>query len=287
MSESARRSPFAGTWYPADARELRELVEGQLEAAGAGPGAGLAGSPGLGRPVGVLAPHAGLVYSGPVAAHTYRLVVGGPYETVILLGPSHQVYFDALAVYPSGAFRTPLGEVAIDAELAESLLAESPHIRAMPEVHGREHCLEMQLPFLQVVLPGARIVPVMMGNQSRENIRIAAAAIESAVRRLSRSVLVVASSDLSHYETRERARALDERVLDCLRAFSPESLEGLLEREPRHACGGGPIVSVMEASRALGADRGYLLDYADSGDTTGDTSAVVGYAAAAFCHEGS
>lgn len=282
MVDGLRRSPFAGTWYPADASELRALVLAQLEAASSSKSAMETG-----EPVGVVAPHAGLVYSGPVAAHTYRLVLGGGYESVILLGPSHRVAFDALAIYPSGAFETPLGAVAIDDELAQGLLAESPRIRPMPQVHADEHCLEMQLPFLQVVLEDAPIVPMMMGNQSRELIAIAAAAIVAAARRLGRSVLVVASSDLSHYETRRRARVLDQPILESLSGFSPESLAQLLEDDPRHACGGGPIVSVMEASRALGATRGYLLDYGDSGDTTGDTSAVVGYAAAAFCREAS
>ena len=274
MSVPARPSPFAGTWYPDDPTELRRLVGGLLAHAPAEALEGVLS--------GLVAPHAGLVYSGPIAAAGYRLLEHEAFETVVLLGPSHRVFFDALAVYAEGAFETPLGTVEVDAELARAIVAEVPEARSMPEVHVNEHCLEMQLPFLQTVLPRCRIVPIMMGNQSRRHVAAAARALSAPLQARDGSVLLVASSDLSHYESRERARALDSEVVQCLADFDVEALRRLLDEDARHACGGGPILSVMAASRAGGATEARVLDYGDSGDVSGDTAAVVGYVSAAF-----
>ncbi|HXV60725.1 MAG TPA: AmmeMemoRadiSam system protein B [Vicinamibacteria bacterium] len=276
-SERLRPSPFAGTWYPGEPETLRALVLRLLNESRES----LDGK----RVFALVVPHAGLEYSGGVAASAYRILRETEVETVILLGPSHRVFFDALAVFPAGAFETPLGRVAIDAELSRELLDSSDRFRAMPEVHDQEHCLEMQLPFLQVVLPRCRIVPVMMGNQSRELVDLAGKALAAAASS-SRAVLLIASSDLSHYQPRPRARRLDETVLAAVRGFAPEALFDALEDNPRHACGGGPIVSIMAASRSLGAKESKVLRYADSGDATGDTGAVVGYLSAAFYRDG-
>ncbi len=281
--QPVRRSPFAGTWYPGDPEELRQMVSGQLQGAASSavlpPGETL---------VALISPHAGLVYSGPVAAAGYRLLsMGereepGAFETVLLLGPSHRVYFEGLALYPRGSFATPLGLAEVDSDLADAIAAETPLARAMPDVHRQEHCLEMQLPFLQLVLPDARIVPIVMGDQRRETIEAAASAIAASVARSKHRVLLVASSDLSHYESRRRARELDAEVVDCVERFNPESLERLLAAERGHACGGGPMVAVMRAARELGAGGSRLLRYGDSGDASGDTDAVVGYLSAAM-----
>lgn len=274
MSGLARPSPFAGTWYPADPGELQRLVDDLLERAPAQP---------LGGELkGLVSPHAGLVYSGPVAAAGYRLVEAGAFDSAVLLGPSHRAFFDALAVYPEGTFETPLGEVEVDAELAEAIVAATPEARMLPEVHANEHCLEMQLPFLQTVLPGARILPVMMGNQSHRHVDAAARALSETLSSRASPVLLVASSDLSHYESRERARELDAEVVERLAELDPEGLTRVLDEDSRHACGGGPMVSVMAAARKLGADEARVLDYGDSGDASGDTAAVVGYVSAAF-----
>jgi AmmeMemoRadiSam system protein B len=235
-----------------------------------------------GRLVALISPHAGLAYSGPVAAAGYRLLEPGAFESVVLLGPSHRVTFDGLAVCSEGAFATPLGLVEIDAELARSFLDATPRARPMPEVHANEHCLEMQLPFLQHSLPRARILPVIMGAQTAENIEAAASAMVRAVSRSSVPVLLVASSDLSHYESRDSARELDSQVLERIEGFDPRSLEDLLAFERGHACGGGPMVAVMMAARELGARAARVLAYGDSGDVTGETDGVVGYVSAAM-----
>ena len=269
-----RRSPFAGTWYPADPSELGSTVSHLLASAPR--------SEAPGKLVALISPHAGLRYSGPVAAAGYRLLESQSFVSVVLLGPSHRVAFDGLATYSEGAFATPLGIAAIDSELARSFESATPRARPMPEVHRGEHCLEMQLPFLQQLLPEARILPVMMGTQSARNIEAAASAMVRAVSASDYPVLLVASSDLSHYESRDRARALDSEVLDRIEGFDPEALEDLLEDERGHACGGGPIVAVMMAARELGASGSRILAYGDSGDVSGETDAVVGYVSAAF-----
>jgi AmmeMemoRadiSam system protein B len=232
--------------------------------------------------VALISPHAGLKYSGPIAAAGYRLLEGQSFESVVLLGPSHRVAFDGLATYPEGGFATPLGIAAIDSELARSFESATPRARPIPEVHRGEHCLEMQLPFLQHLLPESRILPVMMGNQSARNVEAAASALVRAVSASAYRVLLLASSDLSHYERRDRARELDSEVLDRIESFDPEALEDLLEDERGHACGGGPMVAVMMAARELGARESRILAYGDSGDVSGDTDAVVGYVSAAF-----
>ncbi len=275
-----RRSPFAGTWYPGDPSELDATVSRLLASA-----AGSESPKPLEKLVALVSPHAGLKYSGPIAAAGYRLLERQSFGSVVLLGPSHRVAFDGLATYPEGAFATPLGLAAIDTELARSFEGATPRARPMPEVHRGEHCLEMQLPFLQHLLPEARILPVVMGTQSARNVEAAASAMVRAVSAAEYPVLLVASSDLSHYESRDRARALDSEVLDRIERFDPEGLEDLLEDERGHACGGGPIVSVMKAARGLGARRARILAYGDSGDVSGETDAVVGYLSAALYGE--
>jgi AmmeMemoRadiSam system protein B len=269
-----RRSPFAGTWYPDDPSELDSTVSQLLRSSPR--------SEPPGKLVALISPHAGLRYSGPIAAAGYRLLERQAFESVVLLGPSHRVAFDALATYPEGAFATPLGLAAIDSELARSFESATPRARPMPEAHRGEHCLEMQLPFLQHLLPEARILPVMMGTQSARNIEAAAFALARAVSASTYPVLLVASSDLSHYLDRNRARALDSEVLNRIERFDAEGLAELLAQERGHACGGGPMVAVMRAARELGASASRILAYGDSGDVSGETDAVVGYVSAAL-----
>ena len=150
----------------------------------------------------------------------------------------------------------------------------------MPQAHGREHSLEMQLPFIAHLMPDAAIVPLVMGQQTRATAFAVGAALARAIASRAGEVLLVASSDLSHYEDARTAAALDGEVLRHVEALDPGGLMDALEREPRHACGGGPMVAVMEAARQLGARHARVLRYADSGDVSGDKSSVVGYMAA-------
>ena len=269
-----RRAAVAGTWYPETAAPLAAAVDRHLAAAdriGADVG---------GRLVALIAPHAGLMYSGPVAAHAYRLLRDRAFDVAVLVGPSHFVGFDGVSLYPSGGFDTPFGVAAIDAECAAAIAAATSIVHEHPAAHAREHSLEMQLPFLSHLAPGVPIVPLLMGYQTAETAAALGDALALALR--GRKALVVASTDLSHYHDAAAASALDQVVIDCVARFDTDGLQAALDARPEHACGGGPTVAVMRAARAAGASDAVILNYADSGDVSGDKSSVVGYLAAAF-----
>jgi AmmeMemoRadiSam system protein B len=273
MGRAVRRAAVAGSWYPGTAAAVATEVEAYLEATGD------VRVPG--RLVALLSPHAGLRYSGPVAAYGYSLLRGRPAASVVLVGPSHRARFEGVALWPTGAFETPLGRAPVDETVARALLDASPTIRALPEAHEEEHSLEMQLPFLQHLLPGLRVVPLLMGTQSREEVDALAEALGRVLP--GREALIVASSDLSHYEPEPVAHELDAVVVGHVERFDPEGLMRRLDASRGHACGGGPLVAVMKAARSLGADRATLLRYATSGDVgEKDKSRVVGYLSAAL-----
>ncbi len=273
MAATVRKAAVAGSWYPGTAAAIGREVEGHL--ASAGP----VSVPG--RLIALISPHAGLRYSGPVAAHGYGLLRGRSSLTVVLVGPSHHAAFDGVAAFPGGAWETPLGRIPIAEDLAAALLAADPVVRDLPGAHRDEHSLEMQLPFLQYLVPDLRIVPLLMGSQARQEVDALAGALGRVL--TGRDVLLAASSDLSHYEPAPVANRLDAQVVGDVERFDPESLMKRLEVSPHHACGGGPIVTVMKAAKALGADRATILRYADSGDAgEHDKSRVVGYLSAAL-----
>jgi AmmeMemoRadiSam system protein B len=204
---------------------------------------------------------------------------------VFIVGPSHFFGFEGVSVWPDGAFESPLGPATVDAAAAADLLRHSvAHVT--PEAHGREHSIEMQLPFLRRLLPQVPIVPALMGLQRRDTILGLADALASAAR--GRRALLVASTDLSHYFDARTAATLDSRVQDCVRANDVEAFLALFEQYPEHergryvACGGGPAIAVMKAATLLGAAHGRVLKYAHSGEVSGDYDGVVGYLAAAF-----
>jgi hypothetical protein len=269
---SVRHTAVAGSWYPADRGRLRAEIQAYLSQA--------AGEPaGPAPPCALVVPHAGLMYSGPVAAHGYRLLHAQSFDVIVLVGPSHYVAFDGVAIWPRGAFETPLGSLAVESEVADALQRQSAIVRDEPRAHIREHSLEMQLPFLAALVPEVPIVPLVMGQQTRATAMALGDAIANAVG--DRSALLIASSDLSHYFDAATAAALDEQVISDINAFDDERLMTRLERRPDHACGGGPIVSVLHASRQLGGRTSRVLRHADSGDISGDKHSVVGYLAAA------
>ena len=278
-SHSIRPAAVAGTWYPGTASALARDVDRYVAAVDLD-------AP-RGRLEAVIAPHAGLMFSGPVGAYAYKAAAAhGPYDAAILVGPSHFVAFDGVALYPSGAFETPLGPVPIDAALADEIARSAPVVRVLPDAHRREHSLEMQLPFLRRLLPGVPIVPMLMGYQTRETIEALSAVLAAAG--AGRRPLLVASTDLSHYYDSVSACHLDRRVQDCVAAADPERLLALFEQYPEAergrsvACGGGPAIAVMLAARARGARHGRVLKYMHSGEISGDNSAVVGYLAGAL-----
>jgi MEMO1 family protein len=273
---SIRPPAVAGTWYPGSAGALRREVEAHLAQAG---------SWSAGSIRGVIAPHAGMMFSGPVAAYAYKAAATQTYDVAVLVGPSHFVAFDRVALYPEGAFATPFGNVTIDERGARAMSASSI-VRSLPQAHQREHSLEMQLPFLRHVLPDVPIVPLLIGHQTRETITALGQALATAFQ--NRQALLVASTDLSHYFDARKAQELDARVEGFVSAFDPDGLLALFEQYPEHdrgryvACGGGAAIAVMLAARDLGAGAGRVLKYAHSGEVSGDYDGVVGYLAAAL-----
>src|SRR5687767_2764858 len=221
---ATRAAAVAGTWYPATPGALAKDVEGYLRAA-----APTAERAEAGQVTALIAPHAGLMFSGPVGAHAYAAVTGGRFDVAVLVGPSHFVAFDGVALYPDGAFATPLGDIPIDAAGARRL-EHFPVIHAMPAAHAREHSLEMQLPFLKTVLPDTPIVPLLMGYQTRETIVALGDALAAAF--ADRRALLVASTDLSHYFDARSAQALDRRVQEFVAAFDPTGLLEHFEQYP-------------------------------------------------------
>jgi AmmeMemoRadiSam system protein B len=192
------------------------------------------------------------------------------------------VSFRGVAIWPDGEWETPLGRVQVNGDLAAALASATSEIIELPAAHGREHSLEMQMPFVAHVLPGVPIVPMVMGEQTRETAFALGAAFAQVLQAHAPDALLIASSDLSHYEDATTAASLDRRVIEYVERLDPDGLMRALEHEPRHACGGGPMVAVLDAARRLGATTSRLLQYADSGDVSGDKSSVVGYMAAAI-----
>ncbi len=224
--------------------------------------------------VGIIAPHAGYLYSGKTAARAYAQLAGNRRNVVVVVSPSHRDYFDGISVYPGDAYATPLGEVPVDVELRSRLVKESSVIMSTAG-HGEEHALEVQLPFLQYVLGSFTLLPLVIGNQSREQCfalgEILARLVEG------KSVLLVASTDLSHFHPASAGTRLDAVVVRDLEMFDAEMLMSDLEAGRAEACGGGPAVAVMVACRLLGARTIRVLHRAHSGEITGDNESVVGY----------
>lgn len=234
-----------------------------------------------GEIVGLISPHAGYIYSGQVAAHAYKLIEGMSFESVVVIAPSHRVDFKGASLYDRGGYRTPLGLVPIDVELSKKLLEKWKGIRFLPEAHRQEHSLEVQIPFLQVLLKSFKLVPIVLEPYwSQETCQWLAQAIADTIR--GKKVLLIASTDLSHFHAYEKAVQLDQIVLRYLERFDAEGLSRDLREGRCEACGGGPMITVMMAAKALGANRSKVLKYLNSGDVTGDRSRVVGYAAAAL-----
>jgi len=273
VPQRVRPAAVAGIWYPGTAAALTSAVDRLL----AGPARAVGPKGDL---VALIAPHAGLKYSGPVAAYAYRLLCERVFDLVVLVGPSHFVGFEGVAVYRSGAFETPTGLIPVDEDAAAALMGSTPLVREHDAAHAREHSLEMQLPFLRRLAPDVAILPLVMGYQTDATARALADGLADTL--TGRRALLVASSDLSHFHAADVAARLDRVVLDSVTQFDADALQAALDANPEHACGGGPIVAVMRAARRLGATAAVTLQYADSGDVSGDKSSVVGYMAGAM-----
>jgi hypothetical protein len=268
-----RRPAVAGMFYTASRRDLELEIRDFFDRRSA--------SPVPGTVIGLVAPHAGYMYSGHVAAEGFAQVMGKPYDTVVVIGPSHRDFFQGASVY-FGDYVTPIGVVELDEAVAEQLL-DAPGTRATDLGHREEHAIEVELPFLQMALGSFKLVPVTMGTQDW-------ATCESVGTRLGevlkgRKALIVASSDLSHYHSDEEARRLDRHVIDRVETLADRQLYEEVSRHVCEACGAGPVVATMIASKQLGASRASVVSYHTSGEINRDYDEVVGYLAGVLYRE--
>ncbi len=268
LAQGLRPAVFAGQLYERDPAKLAALVDGYLAAAAP------ASLP-AGRLVGLIAPHAGYIYSGRTAAAAYALLKGRAVDTVVIIGPSHRDAFEGASIWPDGGFETPLGTARVDAAMAKEI-AKASGFRFRPEAFAEEHSVEVQVPFVQRVLPNAAIVPIVMGFQTRDTIRTLAAALTKACR--GKSVVIVASTDMSHFLPKDKAQATDAATAALVHDLKTEALIRKVEAGENILCGGGPVAALLLVAEKAGEPRAEILARTDS---SGFGGPVVGYFAAA------
>ncbi|KUG23082.1 hypothetical protein ASZ90_007114 [hydrocarbon metagenome] len=269
---TVRKSVIAGSWYPGNPSILKKNIESFFESV-----------PDLTLPgeiVGLVAPHAGYVYSGQIAANAYKLIRGNKFDVVVVIGPSHRIAFNGVSVFSRGGYETPLGVVPVAEEFAQKIKNLSKITADIPEAHRQEHSVEIQIPFLQVTLGEFSFIPLVMGNQDMDTCQELAAAVYEAVH--DKKTLIVGSSDLSHFYDYNTAKKMDAVALGYLKNGDAVGLLHAMENGTIEACGGGPMAVTMLIAQKMKADKALLLKYANSGDVTGDKSSVVGYAAAVY-----
>ncbi|MFH0794470.1 MAG: AmmeMemoRadiSam system protein B, partial [bacterium] len=280
MTATAVRQPAqAGRFYPGSAKELRKTVE-ELIAKAKAPGEAA-------RPIGLVSPHAGYIFSGATAAHAYQTLAGKGIERVVVLAPSHYAHCPGASIFDGRAYRMPMGEIPLDQDLIALLRADRPDLFIFePEADEEEHSLEVQLPFLQAVLgEGWKLTPVIISKQSWGNCREIGEALGRAIAKsgAAEKTVVVASSDLYHGSSYKECKKSDQKIAEAVERFEPERLVAGNERGEFMACGAGPIAATMVASRALGATRARVLAQTNSYDAHPvNDSYIVGYLAAVF-----
>lgn len=278
-----RYPAVAGQFYSGDANELKAEVDNYLEKATI---------PTVkGEIIAIIAPHAGYAYSGWVAGYAYKALVGKKIDTAILVGLSHRYPISGAAVYDSGIFVTPLNDAEIDQELATSIIKNSKLFSVYPGAHKYEHSLEVQLPFLQQVAKDAKIVPILINDSDTETCDQIADAITTAIQNVKKSVILIASTDLTHYPAYRYAVEVDKEAISAIVELDIDKLDAISGKWMNKGipnlhcvlCSDAAVKTVISASKQLGANKGTLLKYANSGDVPiGDKSQVVGYAAIAI-----
>lgn len=226
--------------------------------------------------IGVLSPHAGYIYSGPVAGAVLSRIRFK--DTFIILGPNHTGSGKPLSIMTEGRWQTPLGEVEIDSELGKDILARSSHLQEDHGAHLYEHSIEVQIPFLQYFNRDVKIVPIVLARAAGASYKAIGHEIATSVKALRREVIIMASSDMTHYEPHESAKAKDTRAIEAILELNEEELLKRIEKFNITMCGYAPAVSLISSAKELGAKSAELVRYQTSGDTSGDYTSVVGYA---------
>ncbi|NQU04910.1 MAG: AmmeMemoRadiSam system protein B [Calditrichaeota bacterium] len=283
-----RPPAVAGQFYPADPEKLRLAIDGFIKDAKADFKCEYKSAP-----VALIAPHAGYIYSGQIAADAYNQVKNFDYDLIIILGTNHTTGgFNDISVYPEGAYRTPLGLAEIDKGIAKKITQSDKNCVFNPAVHRKEHSVEVQIPFIQYLFPDAKIVPIVIGTTDLSICMKFGESLAEIIK--DRKALIVASSDFSHYPNYENAKDVDGKVLDAIVSGEPQKVKSTIARQMRRgianlstcACGEGPILTAMYAARSLGVREGYRISYANSGDALiGKPDRVVGYGAMVFAFQ--
>ena len=265
-----RKPVAAGFFYPSDPQQLKNQIDNFIDI----PNFKI----NLPNIFGLIVPHAGITYSGKTAGYAYKLLQETDYKTFVIISPSHREYFSGISIYDGEAFETPLGIVPINIDLVESITSMSEIIFKSTKGHKQEHAIEVQLPFLQVAAKDFNIVPIVMGDQGRLFVDELSSILAEV---LDDKIVVIASSDLSHYHSKHEAYSLDSIVGKRIKEFDYEKFQSDLELNVCEACGGGPILAMMKAAALLNKKKSIILNRSDSGDASGDYTEVVGYISAA------
>jgi AmmeMemoRadiSam system protein B/AmmeMemoRadiSam system protein A len=271
-AQDVRAPVWAGSFYDDDKARLSAQVDAYLE--------NVKDLPVITDEIkALICPHAGYVWSGQTAAYAYRLVRSKPYETVVIIGVSHRYPLDGGSIYLKGGFATPLGVARVDEELA-ARIAKASGFSYVPQAHAEEHSVEVQVPFIQRALPGAKIVPIVMGYPNRRDVNALAKGLAAIGG--DKKVLIVASTDLSHYLSKKDANTVDAETISLLRNINANTLLSRCARGENIMCGGGGVAATLIALKKIGEPRVDVLHYSDSSDISGDEDRVVGYLSAAI-----
>jgi len=256
-----RPALYAGTWYPSIRKEIEKYVASAAKKL---------------EVIAAVCPHAGWIYSGMTAGKVFSRIE--PASLYVLIGPNHRSAGAPVSVYPEGSWQTPLGPLEVDEDIAASIIAGSSYAEAGALAHEAEHSLEVQMPFIKLTSPSAKIVPISMYDYSLETCRDLGIAISKAVSLRTGSTVIIASSDMSHYVPAETARQADTAAIEKILALDPGGLLSVVEQQGITMCGSGPVAAALWAAKDMGATGAELVGYTNSGEATGDDSEVVGYA---------
>jgi MEMO1 family protein len=273
--QNVRKPVFAGSFYPADKGTLEKKVDTFLKEAESK-------CEKINYPLmGIMVPHAGYEYSGEVAAYAYSQLKGRPYKTVIIIGSSHRMSYRGISIFPSGFWETPLGKVETDQKAAQTLMEQCNAIKVFFPAFEQEHSLEVQLPFIQRTLKAFKIVPLLIGKMDTDDYRKLSDALVKVLKQNPKETIIVVSSDMSHYHAYSEANKMDKIALKDIETLNTDKLFDGLNNGGYELCGAQGVIALLMASKTLSVEA-KTLQYANSGDVTGDKSRVVGYGSVAF-----
>jgi AmmeMemoRadiSam system protein B len=284
LSTYRRKPSVSGIFYSSDKKQLVAELKGCFENNIFGPGRLPPSDPSR-KIYGIVSPHAGYSYSGSVAANGYYMVSSSRFSNVILVGPNHYGLGSYVATTMDGIWESPIGDVMVNTQVAKEIASRAESMEVDVFAHSRDHCLEVQIPFLLYISDEFRIVPIILTNQDEYMALEVGAAISDTVKEQTsegEECVLVASSDFTHYESNAEAHRKDSQLINSILSLDIRSFYSTLRQYNVSACGYGAIATIMVAAKNLGATQGELLRYATSGDVTGDKSSVVGYASIIF-----